>query len=73
MLLRIFQIVRGLYNRLSYRLQFLLLKMLFYIMYIPMMLLYLVLLTNVRYLIPIVMIIILFVLYAGIWSINLIH
>ena len=73
MLLRVFQIVRGLYNRLSYRLQLLLLKMLFYVMYIPMILLYLVLLINVRYLMPIVMIVILFVLYTGLWSINLIR
>jgi hypothetical protein len=74
MLLRIFQIARECYNRLSYKLQLLLLETLFYIMYVPMILLYLVFRINVKYLIPIVVInIILFILYKGIWSINLIH
>ena len=76
MLLHIFQFIREWYSRLSYRLQLLLLQMLFYIMYVPMMLMYLVFLINARYLIPamvIVIVIVIIVLYTGIWSINLIH
>ena len=63
MLLRIFQIVREYYNRLSHRLQLLLLKMLFYIMYVPMMLLYLLLIINVKILIPLLITITLFAIY----------
>ena len=63
MLLRIFQIVREYYNRLSRRLQLLLLKMLFYIMYVPMMLLYLLLIINVKILIPLLITITLFAIH----------
>lgn len=59
MLLRIFEIVRAYYNKLSQRIQLLLLQMLFYIMYVPMMLLYLLLIINVKYLIPFLITIIL--------------
>jgi hypothetical protein len=62
MLLRIFEIVRAYYNRLSQRLQLLLLQILFYIMYVPIMLLYLLLIINVKYLIPLLMTITLIIL-----------
>jgi hypothetical protein len=55
MLVYIIQIVKEYYNRLSRRLQLLLLKMLFYIMYVPMMLLYLLLIINVKVLIPLLL------------------
>jgi hypothetical protein len=55
MLVYIIQFVREYYNHLSRRLQLLLLKMLFYIMYVPMMLLYLLLIINVKVLIPLLL------------------
>lgn len=50
----IYNLFKTYYYKLSRKLQLLLLQALFYILYLPMMLLYLLLIINVRYLLPII-------------------
>ncbi len=58
----IYNLFRTYYYKLSRKLQLLLLKALFYILYVPMMILYLLLIINVKYLIPIISILALFII-----------